>query len=101
MTRELWSTFSTMEQLSNIHGEVVRLVRARKNYILGKTDKDYSGQYLEKIHRLIGLTLEDPKNARRDAELYDEEGEIKRYLNDEVDDNYILRYWEQFTKAIS
>ena len=34
-------------------------------------------------------------------ELVDEEMEIDRWLNEEVDDQYILRYWEQYTRAIS
>ena len=47
------------------------------------------------------MTYEDPKNVQREQELVDEENELKRWMNKEVDDRYILRYWEQYTNAIS
>ena len=101
MNQEQWNTLDIKEQLSNVHGEVVRLVRARNNYLSGKTDKDCTSSYIDKIHRLIDMTCEDPKNARRISELHDEESEIDRWNAGEVDDRYILRYWEQYTNAIS
>lgn len=87
--------------MSNIHGEVVRMVRARNNYTSGKASEDRSKSYLNKIHDLIIMTYEDPKNVQREQELVDEENELKRWMNKEVDDRYILRYWEQYTNAIS
>ena len=101
MSKELWYSLGIKEQMSNIHGEVVRMVRARNNYLSGKTSEDRSVSYLEKIHDLISMTNSDPKNSKRADELLDEEKELKRWIDNEVDDRYILRYWEQYTNAIS
>ena len=101
MTKELWYSLGIKEQLSNIHGEVVRLVRARNNYMTGKTSQDHSDEYMKKIHDLIVMTNSDPKNSGRSQELLDEEEELRRWLAGEVDDRYILGYWEQYTNAIS
>ena len=101
MDSERWNRLDIKEQMSNIHGEVKRLVRARNNYNSGVSSEDHSRTYVEKIHSLIELTCSDPKNVRRQAELREEEGEIGRWLTGEVDDRYILRYWEQYTNAIS
>ena len=101
MSKELWYSLGIKEQMSNIHGEVVRMVRARNNYTSGKASEDRSKSYLNKLHDLIIMTYEDPKNVQREQELVDEENELKRWMNKEVDDRYILRYWEQYTNAIS
>ena len=47
------------------------------------------------------MTYTDPKNFRRERELLEEENEILRWYNGEVDDDYIMRYWKQYTDAIS
>lgn len=101
MTKEVWFSLDIKEQLSNIHGEVVRLIRARNNFRSGKSSQDYTDSYIKKVRNLIELTCSDPKNIRRAQELVDEESEIDRWINEEVDDQYILRYWEQYTRAIS
>ena len=101
MTKELWYTLGIKEQLSNIHGEIVRLIRARNNYQTGRASQDHTEDYVKKIHNLIMMTDSDPKNTGRSRELLDEEGELRRWLDGEVDDQYILRYWEQYTNAIS
>ncbi len=101
MTSEIWNRLDIKEQLSNVHGEVKRLVRARNNYNKGVSKEDYTDSYLNKIHELIQLTCEDPKNADRKKELIDEENEIRRWQKGEVTDEYILRYWQQYTDAIS
>ena len=101
MTKETWYSLTLKEQLSNIHGEVKRLIRARNNYLSGRSSQDYSETYLKKIHDLIEITCEDPKNIRRRPELAAEEDELSAWLNQEFEDDYILRYWEQYTKAIS
>ncbi|MCR5402802.1 MAG: hypothetical protein K6E91_03165 [Butyrivibrio sp.] len=101
MTSDRWNKLDINEQLSNIDGEVRRLVRARNNYRKGVAKEDHTLSYMNKIGELIRLTCEDPKNARRKEELIAEENEIGRWLNDEVDDDYILRYWAQYTDAIS
>ncbi|MCR4657529.1 MAG: hypothetical protein K5770_15085 [Lachnospiraceae bacterium] len=101
MSKELWYSLEIKEQLSNIHGEVVRMIRSRNNYLNGRASRDSSGVYLNKIHDLISMTNSDPKNIKRQKELLDEENELKRWIDKEVDDQYILRYWEQYTNAIS
>ena len=101
MTYETWNKLDIKEQLSNIHGEVTRLVRARNNYRSGRSNEDYTDSYIKKIDNLIFMTCIDPKNFRRERELLEEEHEIKRWYDGEVDDDYILRYWKQYTDAIS
>ncbi len=101
MSSETWYELELKEQMSNIHGEIVRLIRARNNYRTGRSTQDYTGSYINKVRKLISLTCSDPKNEKRKQELVDEETEIDRWLNEEVDDQYILRYWEQYTRAIS
>ena len=101
MTSENWNKLDIKEQLSNVDGEVRRLVRARNNFKKGVAKEDHTETYMNKIHELISLTCDDPKNIRRKEELIDEEGEIKRWLNGEVDDSYILKYWARYTDAIS
>lgn len=77
MTSENWNKLEIKEQLSNIHGEIKRLVRARNNYINGVAKEDYTDSYMKKIHELIAMTCSDPQNAKRTRELFDEENEIK------------------------
>ncbi len=101
MTSENWNKLDIKEQLSNVDGEVRRLVRARNNFKKGIAKEDHTLSYLRKIHELICLTCEDPKNIRRKAELVDEEQEINMWIRGEVGDDYILRYWRQYTDAIS
>ena len=101
MSKELWYSFGIKEQMSNIHGEVVRLIRARNNFKTGRSSQDHTTDYMKKIHDLIVITNEDPKNSGRSRELLDEEKELRRWLDGEVDDRYILSYWEQYTNAIS
>ena len=104
MKQSTWNRFTYFEQLSNIDGEVVRLVENHENYIKGITDNDYADDYVRKIDKFIRMTAFDPKNQTkgyRVLELMDELGEISRYLKGEVDSDYILRYWNQYTKAIS
>ena len=50
------------------------------------------------------MTMFDPKNVEkgyRYIELNDEVDELKRFINNEVTDEYILSYWDEYTKAIS
>lgn len=69
MSKELWYSLGIKEQMSNIHGEVVRMVRARNNYTSGKASEDRSKSYLNKIHDLIIMTYEDPKNFKENRNL--------------------------------
>ncbi len=46
-------------------------------------------------------TIRDPKNQGREKELLDEIHEIERYRAVDEADTYILRYWDQYTRAIS
>lgn len=60
-----------------------------------------SGFYYDRIVEYVNKTLDDPKNKGREAELLDEVGEIDRYIKGEVPKDYIMTYWDQFTRAIS
>ncbi len=91
-----------MQQLSNIAGEVKRLTDTHEAHLKDNGQKDYSELYLEKIKELIDATFADPKNdVRRRKELDDEVSEIREYLQGERTSDYILRYWEEYTKAIA
>ncbi|SFC75127.1 hypothetical protein [Butyrivibrio sp. YAB3001] len=101
MTSENWEKLSLKEQMSNIHGEVRRAIRARNNYRNSISKENHTDSYINKIHSLVILTCNDPKNERRKKELLDEENEIIRWTKGEVDDDYIEHYWKQYTDAIS
>lgn len=104
MTQKTWNRLSFFEQLSNIDGDVNRLVETHENYVCGAAVEDYSSVYLENIIKLTKMTMLDPKNSvkgYRFVELYDEIEEIKRYISGEVSGDYILNYWSNYTKAIS
>ncbi len=104
MTRETWNSLSFFEQLSNIDGDVERLIRAHEKFENKSSEKDNGFFYLENIRKLIQLTFFDPKNAERGyraIELYDEAEALEKYLNGEFSADYIRRYWNQYTKALS
>lgn len=104
MTQKTWNRLNFFEQLSNVDGDVKRLVETHENYINGNAVEDYSSKYLENIIKMIKMTMLDPKNSvkgYRFVELYDEIEEIKRYISGEVSGDYILEYWNTYTKAIS
>ena len=101
MTQERWNSLSLFEQMSNIGGEVDRLIYSKKNYDSGTVDKNYVNSYFKKIADLIYYTISDPKNAKRGRELLDELYEVERYTMGEVDEQYISSYWNQYTEAIS
>ena len=100
MTAERWNTLTIFEQMSNISGEVTRLIQNKQAVDNGNTDKNYTDLYIKRIMDLIYLTLSDPKNQRRERELLDEFYEIERYIMGDVDADYISDYWEQYTKAL-
>ncbi len=101
MTDEKWFSLTLFEQLSNIAGDVKRFMDTDEDYRSHKTKEDYSGFYFERIVEYVNRTLEDPKNRGRDDELLDEVEEINRYKKGEVSRDYIMRYWDQYTRAIS
>lgn len=101
MTQERWNRLSLFEQLSNIGGEVKRCLDSRDDYISHKSEKDYSRFYLNKARELVQITLNDPKNKGRGPELWDELYELEKYLELNGDRNYIMRYWDQYTEALS
>lgn len=104
MTQKTWNRLSLFEQLSNIDGEVTRLINAHENYLNGTTDQDSSSRYLDQINRLIRMTIFDPKNSSkgyRALELLDEYEEIRAYLRGEIPEEELENYWHQYTNAIS
>ncbi len=104
MDKKLWNSLSLFEQLSNIDGDVERLIRAHEQYLNNETKNDNGYFYLGKIKKMITLTFFDPKNQEKGyfaIELMDEVGELEKYLRGEYDADYIRRYWNQYTKAIS
>jgi len=97
MKVETWYKLSFKEQLSNIAGEVKRLIDNEE-----ENDKQYEEFYLNKIKELINITFTDPKNdIRRKEEVLGEYDSILRYIKGEFDSDYILRYWEQYSLANS
>lgn len=104
MTQQTWNELSFFEQLSNIDGDVERLIRAHEDYLAGEAKEDYGLFYLDKIEKLIKMTMHDDKNAGkgyRAIELFDEFEEIKGYLSGKYDAEYLRRYWNEYTLAIS
>lgn len=104
MTQKTWNRLSLFEQLSNVDGDVKRLVETHENYLNGNSQDDFSQRYLENIIRLLRMTMLDPKNSvkgYRYVELFDEVEEIRRYLSGDVSGEYILNYWNEYTNAIS
>ncbi len=104
MTAEIWNRMSLFEQLSNIDGEVSRLIEDHERFLRNEKTYDPALDYIKNIYRLIDLTFDDPKNRDKRIvarELTDEVGEIVRYLNGEYSAQYIKNYWQQFTDAIS
>ena len=104
MTQQSWNNLTFFEQLSNIDGEVKRLVDDHEDYLRGNKQTDNSEFYIGKIDRLIRMTVFDPKNSSkgyRVLELMDELNEIKDYLAGKKSADYITRYWNQYTNAIS
>ena len=104
MNAETWNSLTFFEQLSNIDGDVERLIRAHEKYINSESDRDNGIFYLENIKKLIKMTLLDPKNipyGYRAIELYDEVEELNRYINGECSADYIRSYWNQYTNACS
>ena len=104
MNKATWNSLSFFEQLSNIDGDVERLIRAHEKYTNGITDTDNGYYYLDQIRKMIKLTFFDPKNiskAYRSMELNDEADELLKFLNRECTADYIRNYWNQYTKAVS
>ncbi len=104
MDARIWNTMTLFEQLSNIDGEVNRLIDDHERMLNGQISNDYSMDYIKSIISLIELTFKDPKNKHvkmAEKELNDEVGEILKYLNGEYPAEYITGYWNQFTQAIS
>ncbi len=97
MTDSQWNSLPTFIQLSNIAGDVKRCVNSRQNFLDGISQNDYSDFYFDKVSKLIHLLVQKPENIRRQKEFFDELNELKRFLNNEIDGDYILRYWTPFT----
>ena len=83
MNKENWESLTFFEQLSNIDGDVERLIRAHNRFKDGQTETDQGYFYLDNIKKLIRMTFMDPKNAARGycaIELMDEAEELRLYL---------------------
>lgn len=104
MNAAIWNRLSFFEQLSNIDGEVTRLVSDHERFQKGEIPDDHSIDYIKGILKLVDMTFADPKNTDKrilEKELTDEISEILRYLNGDYTSTYITKYWHQFTDAIS
>ena len=104
MNKDTWNSLSFFEQLSNIEGDVERLIRAHEKFENKASEEDYGYFYLDRIKQMIKLTFFDPKNSSkgyRAIELYDEAEELRKYLEGEYTADYIRSYWSPYTKALS
>jgi len=100
----MWNELTLFEQLSNIDGDVERLISSHEKYKKGESEKDNALFYLERIKKLVKMIILDSKNSSRGymaVELYDEIDEIEKYISGEYSADYIRNYWNQYTKAIS
>ena len=103
MNKEKWGQLTFLEQMSNIDGDVNRLIRAHEKYLNGESKVDNGYFYLENIKKLIRMTFMDPKNAARGycaIELMDEAEELRLYLEGAYSDQYIRNYWNAYTRAV-
>ena len=104
MNADIWSRLSFFEHLSNIDGEVSRLIDDHERFCRGEIENDHALDYVKKIVKLIEYTFDDPKNKDKlivEKELNDEVNEIIKYLNGDYTAEYISGYWNQYTRAIS
>ena len=101
MTKEGWFRYTLSEQMSNIGAEVRHFIEARRDYSSGKSAEDYSDFYYNKALSYIDIIEEDPKNARRREELEDCKMELKLLKEDILSENYVIKYWDQYTDACS
>ena len=104
MNKDTWNSLSFFEQMSNIDGDVERMIRAHEKFKSNSSKEDNGYYYLEQIKKMIKLTLFDPKNSSkgyRAVELYDEAEELRKYLEGEYSADYIRSYWNAYTKALS
>lgn len=104
MTQQMWNELSFFEQMSNIDGDVERLIRTHENYLNGKSDKDNSDFYLDKIIGLIKMTLLDDKNSSneyRAIELFNAVEEIRQYLVGVYSADHIRSYWNFYTNVLN
>ena len=104
MKQENWNKLSFFEQMSNIDGDVKRLVRAHEKYIAGESEVDNGEFYLNNIIKMMKMIILDDKNmdkSYRVVEIMDEIEELRYYLRGVYSKEYVLRYWEAYTNAIS
>ena len=95
-----WENMTLNEQLSEVAGDVKRAVDSKENFRNNKATRDYSFFYFNKAYDLVlKLQLGDKEYRRR--EFIDEIYELRDYLwENRHDAQYILRYWQQFERAI-
>ncbi|MCR4762962.1 MAG: hypothetical protein K5696_05485 [Lachnospiraceae bacterium] len=98
---ERWYRLSLFEQMSNIDGEIKRFLDARDSFVSGASKEDFSDFYFNKVLELIDRTESDPKNSRRISELEDEKEQLMLLKQGKVSDEYITRYWNSYTIALS
>ena len=104
MKQSIWDSLSLYEQISNIDGDVERLIRSHEAYLNHENEKDNSDYYIEHIETMIKMIAMDKKckdKAYIVVELYDELNEIREYIKGNRDSEYIRRYWNAYTYAIS
>ena len=99
MTKEGWYDYTVCEQMSNIGAEVQHFIDARNKYRNGAASKDNSGFYFQKAIEYIDIISGDPKNKKRVAELEDCKKELLALRAGIFSDEYILKYWDQYTDA--
>ena len=95
MDRKTWEQLTFLEQMSNIDGDVNRLIRAHERYKMGESDIDNGYFYLENIKKLVRMILLAPGSENkgyRAIELFDEIDELRRYLEGEYDSDYVRSY---------
>lgn len=99
MTKEEWFRYTIFEQMSNIGAEVGRFIDARKRFQNGESSEDYSEFYYNKAISFLNIIEQDPKNQRRINELEDCKKELEYLKVGVYSDEYIRRYYEQYTAA--
>lgn len=104
MTQAIWNKLTLFEQMSNIDGDVERMIRSHEKFLSGESDKDYGWFYFENIRKLVKMIILDDKNRNRAyiaVELFDEVELLREYMSGNYPAESIRSYWQEYTKAIS
>lgn len=78
--------------LSDIAGDAKRCVDSRENYLNGRSTRDYSEFWLNRVE----TEIQKESDSVIFPELLRETDNLRRYLRGEIGKESVLLYWKQF-----